>query len=43
MKRIKLQIEVNVPNNIILNNSDDILNMLYDFPHNVVFIDGKII
>jgi hypothetical protein len=43
MKTVKLQIEVNVPNNYQLNDSYDILNMLYDFPHNVIFIDGKII
>jgi len=43
MKAVKLQIEIKIPNNYQLNDSDDILNMLYDFPHNVIFIDGKII
>ena len=43
MKSVKLQIEIKVPNNYQLNSSYDILNMLYDFPHNVIFIDGKII
>ena len=43
MKTVKLQIKVNVPNNYQLNDSDDILSLLYDFPHNIVFVDGKII
>ena len=43
MKAVKLQIEVNVPNNYQLKDSDDILSLLYDFPHNIVFVDGKII
>ena len=43
MKAVKLQIEVNVPNNYQLNDSDDIVNLLCNLPQNVIFIDGKII
>ena len=43
MKTVKLQIKVKVPNNYQLNDSNDILSLLYDFPHNIVFVDGKII
>ena len=43
MKRIKIEIELNIPNNLSLNNRDDILEMLINFPHKSVFIDGKVI
>ena len=43
MKVVTLQITMNVPNNYQLNNSDDIQQLLIDFPHKIVFIDGKII
>ena len=43
MKSVTIQIKVNVPNNYQLNDSDDIVNLLCNFPHNVIFIDGKII
>ena len=37
MKAVKLQIEVNVPNNYQLNDSDDILSLLYDF-HTTLYL-----
>lgn len=43
MKDIKFQATVSVPNNYRLSNRDDILQLLYDFPHNIVYLDGKVI
>jgi hypothetical protein len=43
MKTVKLQIEIEIPNKYQLNDNDDIVNLLCNFPHNVIFIDGKII
>ena len=43
MKEVTLQIKINVPNNYLLNNSDDILQMLIDFPNKVIYLDGKIV
>ena len=34
---------MNVPNNYPLNNRDDILQLLIDFPSKTVFIDGKVV
>ena len=42
MKEVTLQIKINVPNNYLLNNSDDILQMLIDFPNKIIYLDGKI-
>lgn len=43
MKKVKIQIEVEVPTHYRLEDKHDISNLLYNFPHNVIFIDGKII
>ena len=43
MKIVTLQIKMNVPNNYPLNNSDDIQQLLLDFPNKTVFIDGKVV
>lgn len=43
MKKVTLQITMNVPNNYPLNDADDIQQMLVDFPHGTVFMDGKVI
>ena len=43
MKTVTLQIKMNVPNNYPLNDSDDIQQLLLDFPNKTVFIDGKVI
>ena len=42
MKIVTLQIKMNVPNNYPLNDSDDIQQLLLDFPNKTVFIDGKV-
>lgn len=43
MKIVTLQITMNVPNNYPLNDSDDIQQLLIDFPSKTVFMDGKVI
>ena len=43
MKKVTLQITMNVLNNYPLNNSDDIQQLMIDFPHNTVFMNGKVI
>ena len=43
MKSVTIQIKVNIPNNYQLNDSDDILQLLNDFPHKIVYLEGKVI
>lgn len=43
MKSVTIQIKVNVPNNYQLNDGDDILQLLNDFPHNIIYLEGKVI
>ena len=43
MKQVTLQITMNISNNCHLNNRDDILQLLLDFPNKSVYIDGKVI
>ena len=43
MKTITLQIEVKVPNNYQLNTENEIQGLLVEFPHNVIFIKGKVL
>lgn len=43
MKDIKFQATVSVPDNYQLSDRDDILQLLYDFPHKIVYLDGKVI
>ena len=43
MKDIKFQATVSVPNNYQLSDRNDILQLLYDFPHNLIYLDGKVI
>jgi hypothetical protein len=43
MKSVTIQIKMNVPNNYQLNDRDDILQLLIEFPKKTVFIDGKVI
>jgi len=37
MKTIKFEVELEVPNNRPMNNSDDILLTLINFPHNSIY------
>jgi hypothetical protein len=43
MKLVTLQITMNVPNNCSLDDEDNIQQLLIDFPHKSVFINGEII
>ena len=43
MKKVTIQIVMNVPNKCFLEDSDDIQQLLIDFPRKSVFIDGKVI
>ena len=43
MKKVTIQIGMNVPDKYSLENSDDIQQLLIDFTHKSVYIDGKII
>ena len=41
MKRVTLQITLEVANNRQVNNYDDIVKLLTEFPKKVIYIDGK--
>lgn len=43
MKTITLQIEVKVPNDYRLNTENEIQELLVEFPHNVIFIKGRVL
>jgi hypothetical protein len=43
MKKVTIQIVMNVPDKCSLEDSDDIQQLLIDFPHKSVYIDGKVI
>ena len=43
MKQVTIQVTLNVPNNYFLNDEDDIQQLLIEFPHKSVFMDGKVI